>query len=367
MTDSRQFSGAPTALANICGDETPTAAPQRGNESVLLTTADKAINTAAGRARFRTRRRQWIVAAGQVPATVPMWNGRTAWRAGLEIWRACHPEVMQRFHMSARMFRRIMPLLAEYADGATGRNCAVSNQRIARRAGCSTRTVSTARAILAESGYGIEAHRGTGSADTPFHARRVSVWHLISRRPTAVEARFFHLPRSGDTAATFPLGSSSPSEARTASRGDHTHQRRRRAAVCSSPRALHTQRLAGWLASKAIGLGARDGRHIVGQLCTALERSHLDLEAWTGPDLVNALQADMAARKISWPNHIDNPRVFLAGRLQHLPARPTPPTPAPPPPSAPEPRPVLTEIGRTARQRCRELLGAARRRPDLST
>ena len=360
MSDNRQFSGACTAVANISGREIVSPPSQLHHASALLTTTGGTPTSAAERAKFRSRRRAWIVTAGHVPATVPMWNGRTAWRTGLEVWRHVYPDVLRRYHLSARMLRIVAPLLAEYADSATGRNCAVSNQRIARRGGCSTRTVSTVRAVLAVSGFGLEARRGTGSPDTPFHARRVSVWHLISRRPSAAETHFFHLPPRRDFTPKVPLGSSSPSEAHPASPELHHQRKRRRAAAEHPPRTLHTQRLAGWLASTAIGLGARDGRHVVGQLCAALERSHLELDAWTGPHLVKALDADMAARKISWPDRIDQPGAFLAGRLRHLPARPPEdPRPTPPPAANPD-KPTLTEVGRQAQRRVRAMIRGAR-------
>lgn len=352
MSDSRQFSGARTAVANISG-----CAPSHPDHtSALLAMAAAPPQTVAERAKFRTRRRAWIVTNGQVPATVPMWNGRASWRTGLDVWCHVYRDVLQRYHLSRRMVRRVAPLLAEYADSATGRNCAVSNHRIAVRAGCSTRTVSTVRAVIAVAGFGLEARRGTGSAETPFHARRVSIWHLTSRRPTAAETHFFHLPPSGDCAHTFRLGSLSPSEAPNASRSNFKRPRPRPRVTPEAPRDLHTQRLAGWLASTAIGLGARDGRHVVGQLCAALERSHLKLTAWTGPQLVKALDADMSARKITWPDRIDQPGPFLAARLRHLPATPAEEPRPTPPPSAPSPKPVVTQVGRQAQQRIRAML-----------
>ncbi|MBY6388570.1 hypothetical protein HG717_32320 [Rhodococcus erythropolis] len=74
----------------------------------------------------------------------------------------------------------------------------------------------------------------------------------------------------------------------------------------------------------------------MGQLCDALHNSHLDLPAWTGPQLVQALNADMKRRGCTWPDQITSPGPFLAQRLRHLPARPavnassTSPSPAPP-------------------------------------
>jgi hypothetical protein len=359
----RQFSVLPAALANISGDENAASPSQPDHGSPLLA-APRGDECRGGRRRaVRNRRRGWIVRAGAVPATVPMWSSRSAWLIHLEVWRNVYPEVLAEHHMSARLFRHLLPFLARYADSATGRNCAVSNETIAKAAGCSRRSVTTARAILAVSGFGIEARRGSGAPGKPSHWCRASVWHLISRRPTAAEARFCALPPSKRVPLKTPVGSNSPSEAASASPTDFRLRRRRRPDL-DAPRDLHTQRIAGWLASQAIGMEARRGRHVVGQLCTALQSSHLLLEAWSGPMLIQALNADMAARGLAWPDRIEQPGAFLAARLRHLPARPEAgATPAPPAMEEAQRRPVtLTEVGRAAREHVRACI-AARRRP----
>lgn len=133
------------------------------------------------------------------------------------------------------------------------------------------------------------------------------------------------------------MGSPSPSEAHSAPQQDllTTKRRKRRLKRRHEPRPLHTQRLAGWLASTATGLGARTGHHVVGQLCDALHNSRLDLPAWTGPQLVQALNEDMKRRGCTWPDQITSPGPFLAQRLRHLPARPAVSASSGGPPPAP--------------------------------
>jgi hypothetical protein len=302
------------------------------------------------------------VAAGAVPATMPMWNSRQSFQSQMEVWRAVNPDVLREHHMSSRLFRLIIAALARYADGATGRHCAVSNRTVAAVVGCSPRSVTTARVILAASGYGVEVRRGSGSPGKPSHWCRTSVWHLVSRRPSAAESSFCALPSFRTLRSKTPVGNHSPSEAGAASPTDSLHKRRRRAGV-SAPRDLHTQRIAGWLASTGIGMEARHGRHVVGQLCTALQGSHLQLESWSGPALIRALNADMATRGVNWPDRIDQPGAFLAARLRHLPARPDDDsTPAPPAAVVEDRQPVtITEVGRAAKDHVRACIAAARR------
>jgi hypothetical protein len=101
---------------------------------------------------------------------------------------------------------------------------------------------------------------------------------------------------------------------------------------------------------------------VVGQICLALESSHLELPAWTGRQLQEALDADMAVRNLSWPNRITRPRAFLATRLRYLPARPpTDHTPAAAAPVEQTAAPTITDIGRSALQRCRDDIARARR------
>lgn len=359
----RQFSVLPAALANISDDENAASPSQPDHGSPLVAALGARMNGRDHRCAIRNRRRSWIVAAGRVPASVPMWNSRASWLAQLEVWRNLNREMLRERHMSGRLFRRIMAALARYADGATGRHCAVSNKTVAKAVGCDRRSVSTARAILAASGYGIEARRGSGSPGKPSHWCRNSVWHLISRRPSAAETGFCALPTPRTLPLKTPVRRDSPSEARTASPNNSPQKRRRRAAA-STPRDLHTQRIAGWLASAAIGMEARQGRHVVGQLCAALAGSHLQLQAWTGPALIQALNSDMAKRGLNWPDRIDQPGAFLAGRLRHLPATPdADATPSPPAAPITPCRPVtLTEVGRAARDHVRACIAARRRR-----
>ncbi len=322
----RHFSVLPARLANVVGDEIATAGSQDGHTSAFATQRCEVRSTRLGRAEFRRSRRRWIVTAGVVAATTPMWISRTSWTCEVAAWAATATgtQALRRVHLGQKLFARVSAALARFADGSSGRHCAVTNARIARAASCSPRTVTTVRSVLAEAAFAVEIRRGTGSSSTPAHLRRPSVWHLTSRRQPVDKREICDLPRPRRVTGSVPLGSPSPSEAHSAPQQESstTKRRKRRPKRRQGPRPLHTQRLAGWLASTSTGLGARTGHHVVGQLCDALHNSHLELPAWTGPQLVQALNEDMKRRGCTWPDQITSPGPFLAQRLRHLPARP---------------------------------------------
>lgn len=322
----RHFSVLPAPLANIVGDEIASARSQDRHGSTFATQRPHVRSTRLGRAEFRRSRRRWILTAGAVPATTPMWTSRTSWTCEVSSWAASAQgtEVLRRVHLGRKLFVRVSAALARFADGSSGRHCAVTNARVALAAGCSPRTVTTVRAVLAEAHYAVEVRRGTGSSTTAVHLRRPSVWHLTSRRQPVDKREICDLPRPVRVTGSVPLGSPSPSEAHSAPPQDSSIQkpRQRRQRHRPPPRPLHTQKLAGWLASNSMGLGARTGHHVVGQICNALQNSHLDLPAWTGPQLVQALNEDMKRRGANWPDQITSPGPFLAHRLRHLPPRP---------------------------------------------
>lgn len=325
----RHFSVLPARLANVGCDENASARSQDRHGSNFATQSPKARSTRLEQANYRIRRREWIRAAGAVSPSTPMWTSRTSWTCEVAAWAASTAghQMLRHVHLTQRLFSRVTAALARFADGTSGRHCAVTNARVALAAGCSPRTVTTVRGVLAAADFAVEVRRGTGSASTPVHQRRPSVWHLTSRRQPVDKAGFCDLPRSRRVTGSSPVSSKTPSEAHSAPRRDQSpkkqHRQRR------APRPLHTQRLAGWLASTATGLGARNGHHVVGQLCDALQASHLDLHAWTGPQLVQALNEDMRQRGFTWPDQITRPGPFLAQRLRHLPSRPPADLPRP--------------------------------------
>ena len=296
-----------------------------------------------------------------------MWRSREAWTDDVRAWvespafRSVCATLGGRGVISAATLVAVAVAMAEFADHATGRNVAVTNGVLSDRAGCSERTVTTARTVLAASGLAVEAVRGHGSAATHTAGNRPSIWHLISQRqhapnhphsapqngggepadavpdrgqsgPAAVDT--CDLPPKAGCCLLPPVGNYSPSVRERAreevSTQTHPPARRRWRAT---PRPLAVQRLAAGLVTPAVGRGPdNDGRRSalvvgldrghIGAICDAITRAGIDAAAWTPQALASALEADTKTRGWSWPDRIERPGAFLASRLRRLPARP---------------------------------------------
>ncbi len=268
----------------------------------------------AGRARQEFA--AWLEQHAAVPAAVPQWLSRRVWIASVIAWADTEEgrAALRAAHLSAARFARVVRVLARFADGASGRNVAVTNARIADSAVVCVRIVQTARRILAAAGWAMEASRGYGHAGG--RRNRPSVWHLVSRR-TQVCA----LPSRSSYQRVCHAGKNSPSGAPRRRRENHSptkNPRRGRRPQQTEPRNLHTQRLAAYLAAHCVGLRTAHP----GRWCDVLQRSHLRLADWTGNQLVSAMNATMRERGWHWPDRIANPAGFLAFRLAQLPATP---------------------------------------------
>ena len=318
------------------------ARPDAGPEDALFRDVHRAARhqVRAARKQLRDNRRRWIVRAGASPTTTPMWTSRRGWLSDLAAWieTTIGAAVLADRRLRPALLLRVAEALADHADHASGRHCAATNATIASEAGCSARTVTTARTVLRDAGLAVEIRRGTGSATTPQCRRRPSVWHLISRAHPVDNARVCDLPPSLCDRRLAPVGKRSPS-GRT--RPPSKNSSKPKAVRRSAPRPLRLQQLAAAVIAGSLGLDAVHPGHI----CDALIRSGLDLTAWTAPQILRALNADMRRTGWSWPNRIERPGAFLASRLRRLPPRPlafvpyerptpTAENPAPPPASA---------------------------------
>lgn len=273
--------------------------------------------------RISAARRAWIEKAGSVDTATPMWVSRRAWLTQVQQWVASEEGRAEcaKCHIRPETAVRVAIALAAFADGATGRNCAPSNQSVAAAAGCSPSLVTRIRnQLLAPAGFAVEARRGTGGAGLK---NRASVWHLIpsAAAPAADNSDLPTLPPGGGSTH---LECNSPKARKRAGNSSRRGSGRRAA----GPRPLGVQKLAAGLIGRSVGLE----RVHPGQVCDALTRSGLDLGQWDAGQLAAALEADMRQRGISWPDRISRPAAFLLTRLRRLPARPAVagPTPAPP-------------------------------------
>ena len=276
-------------------------------------------------ARISAARRGWIEKVGAVDATTPMWASRRSWLSQIEQWVSSQSgqAVCSQQHIRPEVVVRVATAMAEFADGATGRNCAASNRSVASAAGCSESLVTRVRnKLLAPAGFALEVRRGSGGAG---RRNRASVWHLIP-------AGGLSCPRVSDLPTLPPGGGSShvsyPSP-RARKRAEHsTHKRGRGRRRATAPRPLAVQKLAAGLIARSLGL---EKVH-PGQVCDALTRSGLDLAHWNSRQLAEALEVDMRQRGINWPDRITRPGAFLAARLRRLPNRPSTGQKTPTPP-----------------------------------
>lgn len=263
-------------------------------------------------ARIKAARRQWIERTGNNLASTPVWPSRQAWLDDVASWVYSEEglEACARCHIRPEVVLHVAAILARYADGGTGRNCAPTNRTVAAAAGCCESVVGRIRnKLLAPAGLAIEAARGSGGAGRP---NRASIWHLIPRRISDLP----NLPQGGGVT---PVGINSPSATTRAGKSPKTNLVRRRGRRREgAPRPLPVQRLAAGLIARSVGLS----RVHPGQVCDVLTRSHLDLGRWDARQLAAAMNTDMQATGLHWPNEIRRPAAFLAARLRRLPSIP---------------------------------------------
>ena len=296
------------------------ACPHPGLDDALirdLSQRQRVHSARAARKQLRDMRRQWIVGVGATPTTTPMWTSRQGWLDEVTAWTetVTGSAELDRNKVRPALLLRVAQAVADQADHASGRHCAATNATIACAAHCSERTVTTVRRILREAGFAVEVRRGTGSALTPWSRRRPSVWHLVSRKQPVDNAAVCDLPPSLCDRRLSYVGKRSPSSrTRLPSENPSTTKARTR----HPARPLGVQRMAAAIVTGSLGL---DSVH-PGHICDALTRSDLELSAWTAPQILQALNADMRKMGWSWPNQIEKPGAFLATRLRRLPPRP---------------------------------------------
>lgn len=328
FTDSRNTTApvvdrarADVRLARLCRAEAAECRARKGAACAGVPTARAA---AIGR-------RAWVVTAGRVGARTPCWRSRSGWLADVVAWADSTEGVAarQQVHVSRRLLGSIVAAAATLADHATGRNLAAAFDTVAAAAGCSRKSVQTVLHLLASAGWAVEGFRG-GRWDGQC---RTSVWHLVSR---AEPIRIFQSPPSRRDRGSVMVSNHVPSAAsaappRTQPLDEDGARRRRRkrrppGAVDISPEA---RRIGAWLAGHSQGMYHtpwRTDRDHSGGLAIALDRSGLDLSAWSGPSIAAAFDADMRQRGWYWPHRIEHPAAFLAARLRRLPVRPDGPT-----------------------------------------
>ena len=299
------------------------------------------------------------------PAPQTRWASRTSWLSDATMRIGIDPHTQKVLGAKGFDLQAVRPAcaaIASFADHGSGHNICAANTTILDRmydmSGLrrSVRWLQNLFDALHELGWLHTAYRGTGNPHWPHTPNRTSVRHLAPIAPLPVSppdqqlstepaadcalSGFSHFvlessvglfsprhgranapPRAGPNTGKKTATPRQPTQ-RTATPPTPTGTGRG-----SKPRAPRPQppraarRLAAWLSGNSVGLGPRRVHYL--SLARVLERSHLDLDTWTGRALQRALDAH--ARGRTWPTAPANPAGFLAHRITELPAAPTPP------------------------------------------
>lgn len=333
--------------------------PEQFVRKVLSTSDDASIEQGCATTRTRVRRGSltaWIERHDPVPATVPVVS-RRRWIRLVTEWAATDAgkAALAAHSMRLTLFLAVMAALAQHCNGSTGRNIAVGNKRVGEEAGCSPRSVTTARTILLSAGWLHRSLLGCPSSSGRFN--RPAVDHLTTPRPvgaqpaTAATAQQQAQPVHQHVDEPAPEASSTTAENRpvcavlrstpvghlsTVKNGAWKPKARPGALRnTASLKPIEERRrwyrayaIADELISRTVGLdGAR------GAVAAALNFSPLNLETWTAAKIKSALDIwgkshlDAAGqrRQMDWPSEIARPGAFLAYRLQHLDVNPEKP------------------------------------------
>jgi len=302
------------ARNRLCGNEESRTAPghSAGEEAV---SAPDVVGSPSGwtarvlAAKYRRKRRSYIVAVGHVGPTTPRWLSRRRWLEDLAIWAERDGAELLARRIKLSTFMTVAAALAQFCDSADGRHCAVTAATVARIAGCSERTVSTMRSILAASGFAILAQQGCGGAG---RANRVPVWHLVSRREPVDNTVVCDLPPSRRDRGLPPVTKKSPTRPRVKKSPPKAKNRRYRSAA--DPRPLPLQRLAAAVVHQTSGLA---GGHI-GAICDALTAAGIDPATTTAEQICHHITEDNRKKGWVWPQEIQRPGGFLTYRLRRI-------------------------------------------------
>lgn len=293
--------------------------------------------------------------AGTTPPSCPCWLKRSTWLIAV----ACRLTDRKGKALCQRSGDEINPttclaiarIIAQAADSATGRNCALSNTTIAYRAHCGERTVRRAKRVLIQLGLLYEAARGryltrkerTWLFHTQGHATRrlASLLHCIMpKNSLAGIVDTGHLPRRGKEIKK-SLEISSHQHARMRARGTEKHRkgsvRRGVGAPPTTPPPLAAQKLAAELISRCPHWDTHHPNWLAHVLA-----SHLNCTTWTANELLRELDTFYQDNNWTTPTTLTCAPRWLNWLLTqlHLPTNgrhaQTPPTPLATPTTPPK-------------------------------
>lgn len=236
----------------------------------------------------------------------------------------------RRAHTSTAAVIAVARVMAEAADGLTGRNCRLSVSRIATEAHCGPRVVQRARAVLADAGFAVEVERGRHLSEAERDAARsahgghqiavASHWCLTlprpSSRPSYSKSRATYGGRSAPRNCGVGRPTLSPRSGESISRQKMVTKRARaRVRGTSSPYPLVAHHAAATLIDRNPGLCPPDMHR--GHLVRVLTQAGID-DRWTAWDVRRALEEAVTRDGIVVPTKFARPAGWLAWVLRRI-------------------------------------------------
>lgn len=262
---------------------------------------------------------------GQRAATVPCWRSRGSWMAALGQILATTEgqEALSRHAVSRAKVEAAARVCANAADGATGRHCALSHERIATEAKVSESVSKRVRRVLVELGFAVVMRHGRRLNGSEM---RAAARHHGQRQRGVASDLSLTVPQ-GFRPAPDPLPScgflsscssvlevvTKRASARSSRRSKLAATSTRRSAVAPS---AAVKRLVAGLLARSWGLDPGVGQ--LWRLWAVVARSGIDPAQWTAAQVVRQLDLDAHRNGISWPDRLERPDGYLAWRLSRV-------------------------------------------------
>lgn len=266
---------------------------------------------------------------GRPVGAIACWPSRRAWLTALEAVLAEEPgrtALRARSVSSARVLA-VARVCADHADGATGRHCTVSHERVQKLAKVSESVAKRARRVLHDLGFVVTVRHGRRlnaqemAAAARHHGGRQSgvasdMSLTVPREIATARAPRDPLPSCGSSRSVQQV----PKELTKRARARKTSRSCRGPAAAPRPQrqpvSLEVKRLVAGLVRRCHGLDTGVGR--LSRLWRVVAASGIDPRRWSAADVVAELNRDGRESAISWPDRLKSPAAYLAWRLRRI-------------------------------------------------